>query len=290
MVWQSKASAMRRRRWWWSRKQGGVTCCGRCDVSSPRKPMYYCHTKHITQAMIAYQSYQRTAGCICIYTAQSSNTTQPAIGGPYVSMRSSSSLQLMPQPPASPQSAHAMSSSSPPPSAGPPLGRSMAAAMGMGADWDRVLSYIPPSRLATAEQQQRLLSMQMSMMMGVKTMQRRQPTTNTTQIRHTRPVKEERKEEEDVDDSELVDEEGDDEEIRAMKAELRQLRAEKTTSTSTATQTVAASTTFSRQPPPPKPQPQPAPSSAPSRFTDSDLTALVDQLTVPATASLDDPD
>lgn len=170
--------------------------------------------------------------------------------------------------------------------------------MGMGADWDRVLSYIPPSRLATAEQQQRLLSMQMSMMMGVKTMQSRQRADNTTQqprqlapqqYNGRQPVKEEKLEEqkdededeEEVDDSELLDEEGDGHEIRAMKAELRQLRAEKTAASSAAAKTTATVPT-NAQPPLPRSQP------ALTQPTNSDLVALVDRLTV--ATSMDDPD
>ena len=177
----------------------------------------------------------------------------------------------------------------------------MAAAMGMGADWDRVLSYIPPSRLATAEQQQRLLSMQMSMMMGVKTMQSRQRTNTAPrpprqpagQQWKGRPVREEREEreeedEQEVDDSELLDEDGDDEEIRAMKSELRQLRAERAAPTSTATKTAATAPTLTQPPPQPRPQPQPAPSAMLTQPTASDLAALVERMTV--NSSLDDPD
>ena len=143
--------------------------------------------------------------------------------------------------------------------------------MGMGADWDRVLSYIPASRLATAEQQQRLLSMQMSMMLGVKQLQNKQRAGVSGPLSRQRVQRgaaeqeaaEEEDDVEDVSDSELQDEEGDDEEVRAMKAELRELKADKTAPTST-----VARSTANTHPPPRRRQ-----EDAEARTTEKELKA-----------------
>ena len=144
----------------------------------------------------------------------------------------------------------------------------MASSLGMLDSWQRILELIPPSRRSSPEQQQRLGSMQLSMMMGVAAMDQRKAQR---QQRDTAPrsaeeqerkqesrQRDERAEDEGEEEEESVeDEEGDDEEIRAMKAEIRQLRAEQVnaaTASVASLDRVSGNSAASDAPPPLPPQ------------------------------------
>ena len=107
----------------------------------------------------------------------------------------------------------------------------MAGSLGMLDSWNRILELIPPSRRSTAEQQQRLMSMQLSMVMGAAAMNQRKAAGELQQLNNPRQAVQAERDEEDEDEESAEDEEGDEEEIRAMKAEIRQLRAEKLAAT-----------------------------------------------------------
>ena len=164
--------------------------------------------------------------------------------------------------------------------------------MGMSEEWERIVQLIPPSRRSTPEQQQRLMQMQMAMLMGVKAMgsqrgrggqQPGRPARAQLPLPFSRAARrfaveeeekgeEEEKEEEEEDEEEdeldleeeVEDEEGDDAEVLAIKAEIRRVRAEK------AAQAVAAAA--------------PPPSLPPSA---DDLAEFAHQLLHP---TIDDPD
>jgi TATA-binding protein-associated factor Taf7 len=148
----------------------------------------------------------------------------------------------------------------------------MAGSLGMLDSWNRILELIPPSRRSTAEQQQRLSSMQLSMIMGAAAMNQKNGQLQQRSTARQSAVAaaeeqavgdEDNKEEEES----MEDEEGDDEEVRAMKAEIRQLRAEKLSSAATAFADGV---------------------NAPASASDPALHELVQQLAKPA--SIDDPD